>query len=260
MAHKKHRNKCFHPSVIEPFRVVPLRPEADVTPSAAPQAQLTYRNGPLISQVEVFALYWGAAWGKSPGSDLQTKINQFFTDILSSALIDQLSEYSVAGYSIGHGTFTGSAHITTPSPGSSVDDSAIQKMLEDQIANNSALPQPGPNTLYFIFLATGTTVTQGGSASCQAFCGYHDATTKNVFYAVMPYPDCQGCTGSMDVFTALTVTSSHELCEAITDPLPGQGWYDDNNGEIGDIFAWKTRKVGSYTVQQEWSNRAGACV
>jgi hypothetical protein len=36
---------------------------------------------------------------------------------------------------------------------------------------------------------------------------------------------------------ALTGTSSHELCEAITDPVPGASWYDDHNGEIGDI-AW----------------------
>ena len=59
---------------------------------------------------------------------------------------------------------------------------------------------------------------------------------------------------------ALTSSSSHELCEAITDPIPGQGWYDDSNGEIGDICAWKTKKLGPYTVQLEWSNAAEACV
>ena len=76
----------------------------------------------------------------------------------------------------------------------------------------------------------------------------------NVFYAVMPYPGCQGCTGTLAEFDALTSVSSHELCEAITDPVPGQGWYDDVNGEIGDICAWQTRVVDGYTVQLEWSN------
>jgi len=76
----------------------------------------------------------------------------------------------------------------------------------------------------------------------------------------MPYPDCAGCTGALAVTDALTSTSSHELCEAITDPVPGQGWYDDQNGEIGDICAWKTKKLGAYTVQLEWSNKAGQCV
>ena len=60
--------------------------------------------------------------------------------------------------------------------------------------------------------------------------------------------------------SALTSTSSHELCEAITDPIPGQGWYDDNNGEIGDICAWKTKQLGNYTIQLEWSNNASSCI
>jgi hypothetical protein len=64
----------------------------------------------------------------------------------------------------------------------------------------------------------------------------------------------------LHVLDALTSTSSHELCEAATDPVPGQGWSDDVNGEIGDICAWKTKKVGSWTVQMEWSNRQGACI
>jgi len=55
---------------------------------------------------------------------------------------------------------------------------------------------------------------------------------------------------------ALTSTSSHELCEPITDPIPGQGWYDDANGEIGDICARKSKKLGKYAVQLDCSNRA----
>jgi hypothetical protein len=106
----------------------------------------------------------------------------------------------------------------------------------------------------------GVKVVQGGSASCQAFCGYHNDINSQVFYAVMPYPGCAGCTGGLQPFDALTSTSSHELCEAITDPIPGQGWYDDSNGEIGDICAWKTKKIGQYTVQLEWSNKANQCI
>jgi len=79
-------------------------------------------------------------------------------------------------------------------------------------------------------------------------------------FGIMPYPGCPGCIGSLAAFDALTSTSSHELCEAITDAIPGQGWYDDNNGEIGDICAWQTKKVGDYTVQLEWSNNNKKCM
>jgi hypothetical protein len=103
-------------------------------------------------------------------------------------------------------------------------------------------------------------VVQGGSRSCQAFCGYHNDIGGTIFYAVMPYPGCNGCTGGLSQIDALTSTSSHELCEAITDAVPGRGWYDDANGEIGDICAWRTKDLDGHTVQLEWSNQQGQCV
>lgn len=251
--HKKSLSSKKHP-----IRVVPLhRPELAAAPAAA--AQLTYRNGPLLTAVQVFTVFWGSAWQQAANAALVTKINQFFDFILTSQLMDQLGEYSVAGQSIGHGSRIGSTVITSPAPAASVDDTAIQQLIQQEISSGS-LPATNANTLYFVFLPDGVTVTQGGSASCQAFCGYHDVFGSNVFYAVMPFPGCSGCTGGLAVFDALTSTTSHELCEAVTDPIPGQGWYDDNNGEIGDICAWKTRTLGGYTIQLEWSNRAGACI
>jgi hypothetical protein len=242
-----------------PIRIVPLhRPEAERV-AAAVAPRLTYRGGPLLTAAEIFTFFWGAQWNQAPQSALVTNMNSFFDYILTSALMDQLGEYSVPGKNIGHGKRTGTATLTSPTPTTSVQDSAIQQMLQQEIAAKN-LPAPSANSLYFLFLPPGVQVVQGGGASCSDFCGYHDATSGNIFYAVMPYPGCPGCTGGLTVADALTSTTSHELCEAITDPVPGQGWYDDNNGEIGDICAWKTRILGSYTIQQEWSNNAGSCV
>jgi hypothetical protein len=56
--------------------------------------------------------------------------------------MDQLAEYSVQGQKIGHGSRVGTTTITTPDPGASVDDSAIQQMLNTNIANNRALEAP----------------------------------------------------------------------------------------------------------------------
>jgi hypothetical protein len=75
----------------------------------------------------------------------------------------------------------------------------------------------------------------------------------------MPYPNCAGCLGGLAAVDALTGTSSHELCEAITDPVPGSGWYDNHDGEIGDICAWSFKNVAGYTVQLEWSNLQNKC-
>jgi hypothetical protein len=240
------------------IRVVPLHlPGA--APAAAP-AQLTYRNGPLISAVQVFTMFWGSAWNTAPQKTMAADLNHFFDYVLTSALIDQLAEYSVPKFTIRHGKRSGTTTIASPAPGTSVTDAAIQKMLTQQISTNKAVPKPTPNSLYFLFLPPGVRVVMGGSSSCQSFCGYHSNIGSTIFYAVMPFPGCSGCTGGIAPFDALTSTSSHELCEAITDPIPGQGWYDDVNGEVGDICAWQTKPLGKYTVQLEWSNRENRCV
>jgi hypothetical protein len=221
-----------------PIRIVPLHPGKAL--AAAPQVppQLTYRNGPLLTSVQVFTIFWGAGWNTAPQSDLLPKINDFFDFILSSQLMDQLGEYSAPNKAIGRGSLTGTVSLTTPASGKTVDDSAIQQFLQQQISAGT-LPATTAKTLSFVF---------------------HDAINNNIFYAVMPYPGCAGCLGGAAAFDALTSTTSHELCEAITDPIPGQGWYDDNNGEIGDICAWQTRTLGGFTIQLEWSNKANKCL
>lgn len=246
------------------IRIVPLHVPEDVVKQLsvagpAPAAKLTYRGGPLMTGVKVYTVFWGAAW-QHVQSALATKVNDFFKFILTSPLIDQLAEYNTPAYKIGHGSLAGTVTLPTPAPSKATTDTAIRHMLQNEIATNSHFPHPDGNTLYFVYLPPGVSVSMGGSKSCQAFCGYHDNISGQIFYAVMPYPGCNGCTGGATLENALTSTSSHELCEAITDPVPGQGWYDDSNGEIGDICAWKTKQIGPWTVQLEWSNKSNACV
>lgn len=251
------RTRAAHRDAI---RIVPLYPPAARLAAAAPP-KLTYRGGPLIASVNIVTIFWGPAWKQEPQSAMLPKINTFFDAIVKSELIDQLAEYNVSKYKIVHGKRIATATITTPALESSVTDDAIQAMLRQQIGKTKGIPKATRNTLYFVYVQPGVRVVMGGSASCQAFCGYHNAIAgTNVYYAVMPYPGCDGCTGDASPFDALTSTSSHELCEAITDPVPGQGWYDDAHGENGDICAWETKKVGDYTVQLEWSNSEQRCV
>ncbi len=250
------------PARSDAIRIVPLyvpRIEAKPKRKLAPPL-LTYRNGPLIANAEVFVIYWGKTWQSAAQKEMAKKLDKFFDVILKSSLMKQMAEYSVPGKKIGNGKRTGSINISSPAMGKSVTDSAIRHMLQQQISTNAKVPKPNANSLYFVFTPPNVKVVQGGSASCQAFCGYHNDISGQIFYAVMPYADCSGCTASMGLFEAFTSTASHELCEAITDPIPGQGWYDDANGEVGDICGWKTKVINGYTVQLEWSNKAGKCI
>src|ERR1700726_3820873 len=249
MALRKQSSARHSAGHSDAIRIVPLHHPQALQASAA---QLTYRNGPLLSAVEVFTVFWGAAWNSAPQNAVKNNMNGFFDYILTSSLIDQLAEYNVGNSKVSQGKRTGTT-VITPATTNSVNDTTIQNELQSAIASNSAFPQPGANTLYFVFMPEGVKVVQGGSASCQAFCGYHSDINGQIFYAVMPYPGCVGCRGNLAALEALTSTSSHELCEAITDTIPGQGWYDDTNGEIGDICAWQTKQVGQYVVQLEGS-------
>ena len=231
----------------------------DGKPHFAPaKAKLTYRGGALLSSVEVFTVFWGREWNAEPARKIRDGINAFFGDILKSDLIDQLAEYSVRGKAIGHGSLIGTKVIAAGAPKGSVTDSALQQALAKWIKAKT-VPKPGANTLYFVYLDPRIVSIMGGGKSCQSYCGYH-SNAGSTYYAVMPYPTCSGCLGGMNAPDALTGTSSHELCEAITDPVPGTGWYDDVNGEIGDICAWNFRKIGAHTVQLEWSNAKRKCV
>ena len=230
--------------------------QARVAPA---DAMLSYRGGPLLTRAQVYSVYWGASWETSNSArTLIAGLDRFFSDILVSPLLDQLAEYSVGSKLIGHGRFLGSSVRTESAPQGSVTDASVRSQLKQWI-RAKAVPKTTANTLYFIFLEPGVVSVMGGSRSCQNYCGYHNAAGK-VYYALMPYPSCAGCLGGMNVLDALSATSSHELCEAITDPVPGKGWYDDRHGEIGDICAWQFRKVGAHTVQLEWSNAQRRCV
>jgi hypothetical protein len=256
------------------IHAMPMRPQAsldnaatpDVTPPAG--AHLTYFGGPVLSKVKVYAVYWGS------GVQLQSHLNSFYTTITNSAYFDWLKEYNTPTQTIGRGSF-GGAHVITPSTKSKkLTDSQIQKELAKQITAGS-LPKNDANTLYMVHFPPGVSISMGGSSSCVEFCAYHGTFKKSsqmVFYGVIPDQggSCAGGCGPSPVADGTTDVSSHELIESVTDPGvglattngPPLGWYDNTNGEIGDICAGQNdgATVSGFVVQVEWSNKRNACV
>ena len=117
---------------------------------AASLPQLTYRGGPLIQNVEVTTIYWGSAWQNDP---IRAQLDAFFDFIVSSSLIDQLAEYDVPGFAIGHGKHVASL-IVAQDPPTTVDDTAVVAFIQQQIASG-AVPAQAANSLYFVFTPSG---------------------------------------------------------------------------------------------------------
>jgi hypothetical protein len=256
-------------------------------PTPPPNAHLTYWGGPVMNQVKIYGVEWGSGTYLPQMSGAAPNVPSFLTQLTSGTWMDLLSEYSAGGQTIVHGTFAGMINISPSvgNDGSTIDDTAnIQPELEAQI-NASNLPPVDGNTLYVLFFPKGKLITAGGGDSKHQFCAYHSATNNlNAIYAVMPYdasdldpatPGVFGC-GKSPGISNFDSVMSHEIAEAITDPLPVNflapplGWLDPNNqpidgGEVGDLCNHVTGLlVGSdtftYTVQKQWSNQQHKCV
>ena len=254
---------------VTPKRIVP--PEAFVAHGVspmpgAPAPVLTNHGGPVLTNVQVVPIYWGTEWSTGTNAALPGQVDGFFDFILTSSGIDLLGEYSLPGKNIGHGSRIASVKITNSEPGTTtasgrlVTDAQIQTALQGWI-NAKTVPAVTANTLYFVYLPPNCACDGpgGAGASCAQFCGYHDHFGNGVYYAVIPFANCNGCVFPGNFLDTLTEVSSHELCEAITDPTLGT-WWDPNTGnEIGDICNRQTVRLGNYLVQTEWSNSQTSC-
>jgi hypothetical protein len=242
--------------------------KGDIKPNSAPAgAHLTYFGGPVLSNVKVYTVYWGSSVPN------QSDLNQFYTDITSSAYFDWLTEYNTPTQTIGHGSFGGTVVDTSPPSGTTIDDSQIQAEIT-KLINAGKLPPNDANNLYMVHFPAGITITMQGSSSCVQFCAYHGTYTlngKDAFYGVMPdlSGGCAGGCGSNPTkLQNQTEVASHELIEAVTDCAvglattngPPLAWYDNTNGEIGDICVGQAGQVGNWTIQLEFSNEKSDCI
>jgi hypothetical protein len=229
---------------------------------------VTYRGGPLLQHAKVATLFWGTEWQKGSGV---AYLNGFFKALFDDGrYVANLSQYSTGNWTIENGEWVGSASATAAAP-TTVTDAQLRDLIRAGISRG-VVPAPTPDTLYFVFVPGSVHVKDSyGEISDGNFDAYHDYARGDGFaYAVVIASNPQQATKA----------ASHELAEAITDPQVDRnatlGWYDDQNGEIGDIpnalFAagrisradWLDTLKGAdgteYTVQKEWSNRDGAPV
>jgi hypothetical protein len=242
--------------------------------SAPAGAQLTDHGGKVMAGgVKYTNVYWGSYFAGAGASEVTT-VDGFMKTVGTSPDFNSvLAQYSKAGMSIDPASFEGHKVITTD-PASTIDDTAIQSQIQAWI-DDGTLPAPTGQEIYGLIFPPNVSITLQGSGSCTAFCGYHmtfnSTSGQPVRYMVIPHLDCAGCGFQSTEMDSKTVVLSHEMSEATTDPDVGLaiatnnnaylGWYDDTNGEIGDICAGDPDStMFGYAVQTEWSNADGACV
>jgi hypothetical protein len=192
----------------------------------------------------------------------------------------------------------GTSVVVMDAPAASYTDSAsggpssLQDWLSGAIAAGT-LPKPDANsvtnTIYALYFPATTAVSFDGQQSCVnlGFNGYHNsmaAGSQQVVYAVIdecdPLPPQFPSAKPITVLQNTTLTASHEIIEAATDPVESTdstgktsygyylditdpdtwGWIDVAGGEIADLcvdqfgLGQDETADGAFTVQRIWSN------
>ncbi len=218
---------------------------------------VTYHGGALLTSVETQSVYLGSDWNTSATLKTQeAALDAYLADIVQSPYMDMLTN---AGYGVGRGSSTaGVVDDVAISKSINLSDTSIRNYLKSLISSGTVAPADA-NRLYVVYVEPGVVVSFGGSTSQNTFLGYHGAFSangKDVRYVVLPYPGSPnpspGSHGIANVLDELTMVTSHELAEAVTDPdvnYKALGWYDDQvDGEIGDLTS-KTMRLDGYLVQ-----------
>ncbi len=210
--------------------------------------------GSQIGEPHTTNVYLGPFWG-----------NRAFVEGFSKAIVENgyLDPLHQLHYGTGSGKYLGSIDGPSLKGQKIFKDSQAQQTVAQLI--DAGILHADDNSLFMLILPNGVTseFDSDGSKSCDSFCGYHDAFTHvgtSVAYAVLPSTKCQGCGGLIGDFTAVY---AHELAEAATDKVPGQGWVADDGEENGDLEAWILLKWGPptnpglYTIQGYYTNERG---
>ena len=248
----------------------PLLDKTAVYAASYGSGNLTNHGGPIISDAGFFAIYWNSAVANSNRTSLgYTAISKQLTAFVNS--FPNNSNYSGSAtddYEIvqQYGSGVAIANTLTNS-GLLIDNRKTQKSISDSSVRSylvglfdSGRVIPNGNTIYGIYFPPGMKVSLQGGGSCTSFCGYHGYFSYGgvpIKYASFPYLDCRACSLSgLTVADMLTIVTSHEIREAVTDPQLN-AWYDSVGYEADDKCAWHNlykMTNGGFWVQPEYSN------
>ncbi len=245
---------------------------------AKPNILLAYGNGPVLVAPKMYLIFWGFTANGDPNK-VKPLLKNYAKNIGATAYDNIYTQY----YQIVSGVTT---NITNPrNQGNKTtfwadNTNAIPAHPTDAQVASEALQGVNhfgydPNGSYVVVTAHNHSSSGFGTQ----YCAYHSATTsggKLVSYTNLPYipdagPNCGANyisppTDETGADEGVTIVEGHEYGESVTDPNPPSGWYNNQNGEIGDICAWGTHiandpyNAKTYTAQSMFSNATQSCV
>ena len=148
--------------------------------------RVTYFGGPVLSNIQVFTIYWGSAFTKQQADKVET----YYKQVVNSSYLDWLVEYNTPSQRIGRGSFIGS-YFAKDAPTGNIKQDQVEAFLLS-LRSNGLIPKTTPDTYYAIHADKSASFTTTDGSSCSEFLAAHysfkDNQGKYVYWAVMP--DC----------------------------------------------------------------------
>jgi len=253
------------PHCVESDAGVPAPFSAGAIPDVSLLAQVQQSGGKVLSHPTFVSVTF-------PGDTSADELADFTASVGCTDYWHAIT----ADYGVGEGIAGPPVALTEAAP-TTIDDTGIRVWLKQKIdGGDPKFPKPKGDVVYVLWYPASTTITLQGTTSCQGWGGYHEggqlADGSPFSYAVVPRCPSQGGGSVMD---GLTLTASHELIEACTDPQPDAdpayaapdpnhlGWLLASASEVGDLCefdqsaAYMPPKYPWY-VQRSYSNRLAA--
>jgi hypothetical protein len=171
---------------------------------------------------------------------------------------------AIGEYGVGAGKAMGVLVVPMPPP-PTLDGSEFDTILQDNLGQNG-WPTANSNSIFSFIVGPNSKLVANGAESCTQIGGFHtDAYTAGFApYAVSFY--CTNPVGGLSSTDDLTVSLSHEIGEAASDPQPITNKVNANRlflggGEIGDGCNSLNAKITdsangkTYMVQRLYSDK-----
>ena len=247
---------------------------------------LTFHGGKVLRSPDVVPVYVGPYW-----QTLDGKRDRARNDVAMAALVKDPGQTGIwKEYGAGPGTTSLSKIL----PGVTHRDFSKEDVeaLVDAQVRAGVFDTSDPERIFSLVLPPGVTLADGEASSTVGLGGFHGNVIgrdgRPVYYAVVVYSERTGSRLNGIDFTGtpidnVTITESHEITEAVTDPDVGLaiqtgdphylGWYDDTTpvrrrdgsaildgsgrpmrgkGEIGDIPVLNAELEGDSTLRSVW--------
>jgi hypothetical protein len=285
-------------------RFEPVDPDrfelGEPTPGGAPgrggtttveTGHLTFHGGKVLRSPDVVPVYVGAYWQTLPGRRDRAR-----NDAAMAALVKDPGQTGLwREYGGGPGT-TSPSKLVGGIARRDYSKEDVEALVLAQV-RSGAFDSSDPERIFTLVLPPGVTLHDGEASSTSGLGGFHGNVIAGdghpVYYAVVAYSQRSGARVNGIDFTGtpidnVTITESHEITEAVTDPDVGLaietgnphylGWYDDTTpvrrrdgsavldgtgrpmrgkGEIGDIPVLNAELEGDATLRSVWGLTGG---